>query len=353
MLILPDRAGPHDPLPASPARRAGSVRRTSSIDSTRPDGLLADVRIEARARDLVTPVGATGPADGEVVDEVVLTGTTDVARTLLAIGSVPEVAGLQELVGAPVASGYRQRALDALPDDAARRTLLYLLVDDMPGAALVAGIALQRSHPDLMAGPAMREHMLAIADICSGWASDATMITALREQDDMPMPIGPPAPTLERDDDPRGWHPLSALPANATRRRRSLDLWPDAAPGGATHAFEAHFRDSYADEHAHEEVVHEYLVTGRIDAARRTFVAIEATARVLPWIECPGALASADRLTGTPIGDVRARVRTEFTGVSTCTHLNDTLRMLADLEPLLELLDDAGAASDQSVGPRE
>jgi hypothetical protein len=34
------------------------------------------------------------------------------------------------------------------------------------------------------------------------------------------------------------------------------------------------------------------------------------------------------------VADLRRRVRQEFTGVSTCTHLNDLLRSLADVGAL-------------------
>jgi hypothetical protein len=35
--------------------------------------------------------------------------------------------------------------------------------------------------------------------------------------------------------------------------------------------------------------------------------------------------------------ELRDRVRGEFVGISTCTHLNDTLRAIADLDALLRL----------------
>jgi hypothetical protein len=41
---------------------------------------------------------------------------------------------------------------------------------------------------------------------------------------------------------------------------------------------------------------------------------------------------------------LRSRIRETFTGVSTCTHLNDTLRALAAL-PALAALIDTGATS--------
>ena len=48
-----------------------------------------------------------------------------------------------------------------------------------------------------------------------------------------------------------------------------------------------------------------------------------ATPRVLPWFECPEAAASAGRLAGRTLDALRAGVRAEFLGASTCTHLND------------------------------
>jgi len=47
------------------------------------------------------------------------------------------------------------------------------------------------------------------------------------------------------------------------------------------------------------------------------------------------AVASADRLRGTTFDDLRLRVRRELVGTASCTHLNDMLRSLADLDALL------------------
>lgn len=333
MLTLPDRAGPHHPLAASPPRRPGSLRRTSSIDSTRPHGLDADVSVEARARDLLTD----GSGAVSTSTEVRLTAVIDPARNLVSAVADPPIAGFDRLVGARVASGWRARAADALSVDERHQPLLNLLVDDLPGASLVSGVALQAAQVLPTASPGMRQYVLAAADICAGWVADGSMLEAFRIHDQMPAPVGPPAPVLERDDDPDGWHPTAPLSPHATRRRRLLDLWPGES-GTGTHHFEAHFRDSHMDVDRHETVVHEYLVTGLVDDPARTFVQVQAEARVLPWVECPNALASAGRLIGTPIADVRARVRTEFVGVSTCTHLNDTLRSLADIDPWLDLM---------------
>jgi hypothetical protein len=107
---------------------------------------------------------------------------------------------------------------------------------------------------------------------------------------------------------------------------------------GAEFAVDSHFRDSYVDLAGVETVVHEYSVSVRVDSASRTILTAKATPQVLPWLECPEAADSAGRLAGECIDDLRPLVRKEFVGVSTCTHLNDQLRALADTGPLMDLL---------------
>ena len=59
---------------------------------------------------------------------------------------------------------------------------------------------------------------------------------------------------------------------------------------------------------------------------------------MLPWFECPEAAGSAERLVGRPLDGLRASVRAEFLGTSTCTHLNDALRALEDVPALVRHL---------------
>jgi hypothetical protein len=149
----------------------------------------------------------------------------------------------------------------------------------------------------------------------------------------VPVATGPDAPPLVREDDPLAWHELPPLPDTGMRRHRRLDL----ALGDAIE-IDAFFRDAHVAPGGRATVVHEYTVAARVDPESLVFTRIEATARALPWIECNPAPASASRLAGRPVGDLRAQVRAEFTGITTCTHLNDTLRSLEDLEALVPVL---------------
>jgi hypothetical protein len=56
----------------------------------------------------------------------------------------------------------------------------------------------------------------------------------------------------------------------------------------------------------------------------------------------PGVAGQAQRnrsvgARGMTLAELRGRIRGEFVGTSTCTHLNDMLRAIADLDALLEL----------------
>lgn len=178
----------------------------------------------------------------------------------------------------------------------------------------------------------------AQGDICAGWAHDATMMLHLRDTGRLPVPMGPSAPVLELPDDPLSWHAMGPLAPHAVRRRRRLDLVA-AAHRDADHDVEMHFRDSHVDDGGHETIMHEYTLTGTINPAAGRVVAVAARVHVLPWMECPAALASAQRVDGMELAQLRPRVRKEFVGRTTCTHLNDSLRSLADVAALYRELE--------------
>jgi len=330
------RGGPKAPVATTPPRAPCSVRRTTTIDSTRAAGPGGSVAVSARGRDLLTTArGAT-----RVLGSEGFAATLSADRVLRAIEH--HDARLAALVGASVSSGFRARALALLPEEAARGTLLNQLLDDLPGASLVAGYALQR---DASWGERVfpAEQMAFMSDLCAGWAADATILQAVRATGSIPVPTTAIF-TAGAADDAEAWHEYDALPAGGMRRARRIDLAADD-PDGATLGFDVHFRDSHRDGEEGEGAVHEYGVRGRFTRDTRIVLALDAVAHVLPWTECPGALGSARRIVGTTLDDLRARVRTDFVGATTCTHLNDVLRSLADLPALAVVLDDGTGRS--------
>jgi hypothetical protein len=312
------RPGPQRPLAATPPAARGAARRTTSIDVTRQDGLLGRCAIVLRGRDVAGP---------EVVEEVALTVPVDAA------GRVGEATGrgdraLGALVGTSLRSGFGRRLAEALAEDLERRTLVASLLEDMPGAYLVAGYALLRAGL-LPADPSTAAQRAAHqADVCIGWQVGGPLHRVLAEEGRSAIPFGPPAPPIE-DADPAGWHDLPPVGEGTVRRRRLLEVVP--SPDGA--AVRAHFRDSHVGD-AGETVMHEYAVEAAVDAGGR-IARVDVDPRVLPWEACPGAVASAARVVGVALADLPRHVRADLVGTSTCTHLNSTLRSLADTSALL------------------
>jgi hypothetical protein len=322
--------GTSDPAQGTPPRAPGSVRRTATTEIVRPEGPTGPLHLLGAARDLVTGT------DGAVrVLREAATATVIVAGRVAEVHSAPDPAGTADLIGLRAGSGYRTALDAALPEERAARAPLFLLLDDVPVTSLISGYALMMegasaaaAHDDRRASAGLA----ASADICSGWRQDGTMMVHIRAHGSIPELRGPEAPDL-RTADADGWHAYGPLAPGHMRRHRRLDVSADPAEPRVL-LVDGMFRDSYTVLAGTETVLHEYDLHARVDRASGTVLAAEARPRVLPWQECPTAAASAGRLVGTPVGDLRARVRAEFGGTSTCTHLNDALRALEDVAAL-------------------
>jgi hypothetical protein len=311
--------GPQSPTSGAPARAAGSMRRTSTVDVRRGDGPAGNARIEARARDLATDTNG----GAHVVAAQRILATVEPTLALRAITAEPSEPALEALCGRSVAAGFRAAAARAVPNSRAAADLLYLLLDDLPVATLVSGYAMQYAG---LVGGAPVERYAPQVDLCSGWRAGGTLMQVVETHGLPPMSIGPAAPALERPGDVDAWHEMPAPEARMVRRRRRIDV-----TFGAVLRVDAMFRDSHFDDDRRESVVHEYTLLAEIDAATLTVQRAEATPRVLPYVECPAAAASATRLAGLRLDEVRDRVRAELVGTTTCTHLNDLLRSLEDV----------------------
>jgi hypothetical protein len=321
--------GMHEPTQQTPARRPRSVRRTSSIDMTRRDGAPDPVYLRGSARELWTA------ADGSdhVLRRVDLTATVEMGpRVIQELHTDPPLDGIASLIGAPAMGGFRAAADAFAPELRQRRDVLYTLIDDIPVATLISGHALVASGAlgDLQAAGGYQP----MTGQCAGFAADGLMVTSI-EAGDMATVTGPIAPRLESADDPVGWHDLDELPLHGMRRRRRLDV---SQAAGSHVDIDAMFRDSYVRGDGQETIVHEYTLTATVDADTGIILQSHAVPRVLPWQECPAAADSAARISGMTLQDLHFRVRKELSGTSTCTHLNDLLRSVADASALISVL---------------
>ena len=319
--IRPDD-GPRDPIDAAPPLVPGAVRRTTTADvawgGPTPETMVAHLR----GHDVIAG------ADGAVVElgQLELDVTVRYATGTIEGVAGAEAAGLEQLLGANVRSGLGRRLAEAFGEELAARTLRTSVLEDLNGATLVAGYSvmdagLMPAHTD---PERVRELADRLGDVCAGWATGTPLLRSLADGGRAAQPGGPAAPVIEL-----GWHRLDPLAEHTVRRRRLLDVSP--LPDGRR-AVWSHLRDSHRSA-AEEMVMHEYVVTGEVDADRRV-ATIVVEGHVLPWAECPGAAGSASAAVGVPVDDLAAFARTTIVGPTSCTHLSSTVRCWADLTAL-------------------
>lgn len=307
----------NDPQTTTLNRAHGSARRTSHVDMDTPAPM--QVNISGAARDLITDEKGRARVEGEATVRV----STGPGYKLESAQAEPGQKIIEQLVGRVVGPGFRAALADAMDGSVTTSHPAFLLMDELPVAALISGyIGLYLN--TLGAGGSGSGLK---ADICAGWISSGTMIQSVKKVGKIPTPMGPPAPELSPADDQLAWHSMPRLQTGAMRRRRLLDV-------SGSRVF-AMFRDTFiAPDTGVETILHEYSINAEYDFSADRFVSCEATPHVLPWPECPAAAASAKRVVGKSATELREFVRREFSGTSTCTHLNDLLRSLSDVSTL-------------------
>ena len=333
-IVVPLELYPKGPAVAAPTRRPGSIRRTSTIDSVWPEGVEANRTVVGRSRDLFTPLDASNPV---VLAEDALFVTVAPDRGIVAMESVPAREGIKVLVGATGGSNSRGRVVAAVPEEVAAGTPLYLLLDDLSGATLVGSVALRfwQSPEEL---EKQNEKMKAMAGtrvmegICAGFAPGSTALNP--DGTNRSMGDTKPVPPIDNPDDPYAWHELTSQPGASHRRSRRIDVWIE---DGIAH-IEAFFQDSYTSPEGQRHAVHEYEVSATADPVTGNVISISADPRVLPHYECPMATLSVGRMVDQPLRNFRSSVNEKLPGIDGCTHMNDTLRSLAEVPILIAQL---------------
>jgi hypothetical protein len=307
-----------------------------------PGGFGTQLRLDGRARDLLTATDG----DTRVLAEDALTAGVSVDRTIEDLTSDPVRPALAGIVGASGGGRLRSAVDHAVPDERDTGTPLYLLLDDLAGATLIAPFAWSQASDDWQARAAerLREHARAepgarvvgrdMAGICSGFRPGSSALAP-----DGSVNIGQrhnvaSVPPLASPDDAVGWHALASPPAVAMRRARRIDVWID----GPQLVVDAMFRDSCWRPDGVEVAVHEYCLDVTVDVDSGRLRRVHADPRVLPYPECPPAAGNVARLEGVDVRELRGVVLQRLRGVDCCTHLNDALRSLAEVSVLAAAL---------------
>jgi hypothetical protein len=310
-----------DAATETPDRARQSVRRTSHLQMVVCGSSRVGVEVRGAARDLLTA------ADGEprVLGEATLEATFGAERTLASIATTPRLPGVDAMVGSGVGRGLGGAIARVLAGAPVTGSPVSVLLDDLPIATLLSSYADEYigAYEDLHELPAHPP-----ADVCAGWASGGTVLELSTRNQSLANPVGPVAPVLERADDRLAWHAVPVLPEAAMRRRRLLDV----RQIGGSYEVSAMFRDSLGLASGAEQILHEYSLEATVEDG--ALVRCDPRPRVLPWPECPSAAASAQRVLGLPLSEIRAFVRAELGGTSTCTHLSQMLLTLSDVEVL-------------------
>ncbi len=298
------------------------------MDGVRPDGIGGPLVLVGAGRDLATGVDGNAYLVDAAATSVVVAPAP--ARTITQVFAEPGVDGIGALVGERAGSGFRRTLAAALPDLVSGGSLVHQLLDETPAATLISAAVPTR--------------------LGAGWSEGGSISRAVAETGVPLVAWGPLAPSLDRDDDDLAWHPVDPLPPHSMRRRRLIDVWrgvgPDGRSASAPVRVEVRFRDTFGEEDGTETVVHEYGLTLRLDPDAWTVAEVKVAPGPLPAPECPSAASSGERLVGESVDGLRSKVRDELTGTTTCTHLNDTFRSLADVPHLW-----ASASPSRAEGP--
>jgi hypothetical protein len=310
------------PAGHAPLRRAESVRRTSSLEVSWPEGREQPSHVLGIGRDIHTTQPSLPPL---LLARDELSGRLQ-GRTIVEIDASPARAGIEKLVGER-GGGYLRTALDtALPAEQEGGTPLYLLIDDLSGTSLVAGWAWEGWQPERESteDPDAREaRMDRMTGVCTGFAPGSMVHSGWRQNHVRVVPLTNPA-------DPAGWHELRQLACPSLRRARRIDVWLE---DGVIQVDSA-FQDSAASADGGRIAVHEYQLRASADLHSGRLLSLHAEPCVLPYPDCPKAVANIGELVGVPMRELRMEVLRKLRRTRGCTHLNDALRALAEVPVL-------------------
>jgi Protein of unknown function (DUF2889) len=326
---------------AAPVRMPDSVRRTSSIDVSWPNGRAGNARLIGRARDMVTPLVGGTP---QVIAEDAFEAWLQPDRLIVSIESVPPRPTLSQLIGSRCGGGLRKVIEAAVPAERHNATPLYLILDDLSGTSLVSGWAWSQWDPDWMTvtRDALKNFDLEKAfrsrvGICAGFAERSSGLEVTTDRS------GTPTTELRNPDDPEGWHRFTdQAGAVGMRRARRIDVRFHEHDKNTLIVIDAAFQDSATTPDGGRAVVHEYSLSAIADAESLRVLSIDAQPQVLPFVECVNAVPNVSRLIGVPLPELREKVLAELRGTAGCTHLNDALRALAEVPALVNHLCSSG-----------
>lgn len=317
---------------ATPERRPWSIRRTSSVQLSWPDGAAQPMQLNGVGRDLLT--GGEGTAAETLACDHVQ-ATIDADKHILAIETSPALPSAWALIGQHALKGYRRALAPLIENPAVAARPLALMLDDVVGTNIISGWIKVKFTPS--AEPFDRR---AMTDVCTGYAAGSTSFVDMSN-----LSRSYVVPPTEVEGDPDAYHDLGPRIEATVRRLRRIDLWRE----GEALMMDAMFSDSgVLTGPTHRSAIHEYRVRASAtggDGAWR-LAKIEAHPGALPYRECRAAPVHLQMLIGMPLDQLRQSVLQTLRGPLGCTHLNDATRALAEASALADRLSQAVAGRE-------
>ena len=316
------------PYGYSPLRRKNSFRRTTTMDVLWPEERYGRLRLVGAGRDVITSEIARPP---RVLACASLSAVITADKRIEAIASEPVCAELASLRGLSCVSGFRKAFQPLLAPDMLASPL-ELLLDDVVGASVVSDWAWS-TRPDRISSDEKQVRQARLDDmvgVCTGFRLGSS---ALRADGEFQYERCAVVPALPHPKDPEGWHSLATFNEVNLRRSRCMDVWLDH-----NIVVEAVFQDSALQLDGRRVAVHEYSVRAEIDAGDFTVQKLLITPHILPYPECPSAVAFAQSLVGMALPEFKASVHVMLRRERGCTHLNDMLRAMSDLPEIISRL---------------
>jgi hypothetical protein len=320
-----------------PPRRPGSLRRTASIQSFWPEELDGPVAMVGIARDLFTGDLTAAP---QLVGNDRISATLSPDWRLLTIEASQRQEIISGFVGLRPSGDLRRAMAKTLPEEGARSTRLHRLLDDMAGGAFMAPAAWHSWLPGGVADYEKATGRESVVDrtvegVCISFQPGSPAMTP-DGRTNKAIADHPFQAFALNDADPWAWHPFAEVRGPNQWRLRRIDLWRQ---DGLLHV-DSGFQDS-AEKRGRADgriLFHEYGLHATVHPETLTLLSINVKAAVLPFSTCLAAPATASHLLGQPLSTFRKTVPATLPGIKGCTHLNDMLRALQDVEAMAESL---------------
>lgn len=308
----------------------GAVRRTSSLQSQWSIDTGQFVPIIGRVRDIKALANGQFATLGEDCIEARLSFE---GRLVSLTGNRCQTQ-LSSFADLRPGGEMRKAMAVVMPGETNAATRLHRLLDDLGGAAFMSytawlGWGGMRAYTERtgMRAPDQRD----VTNVCISYAAGAPSIGANgrgREE----ISRKPEAPAAVGFGDSQAFHAVAEHKGPNEWRLRRTDVW---AEGDALFV-DAWFQDSCGlfSNLNRRRIFHEYCLSATVDRTSLTLQSVDVTPIVLPYPTCETAPATAARMVGHRVAELRLLAPAQLRGAAGCTHLNDMLRSLIDIEAL-------------------